>query len=189
MTSLFDALRAECDDLVQQGETIALRGVLRVLDRLVARKHERYQRVLPLADYLVDRWDKARALGFGEGTSLYDSSMVIGEVTMGKRCWVGPFTVLDGSGGLTVGDDVTFSAGVQVYTHDSLRSTLEGAAIERAPVRIGNNVYIGPNAVIARGVTLGDRAVVGANSLVLSDVPAGAKVAGNPARRLDSSDR
>ena len=45
---------------------------------------------LPLADYFVDRWDKARLLGFGEGSSIYDSSLVIGDVKIGKNAWVGP---------------------------------------------------------------------------------------------------
>ncbi len=174
MKSLFVALRKELAG--------AAESALGVVDAIVARKREKFARVLPLADYFVDRWDKARYLGFGEGSSVYDSCMVIGDVKMGKDCWVGPFTILDGSGGLEIGDACTFSAGVQVYTHDSIRSTLEGAPIERSPVKIGSRVYIGPNAVIARGVTIGDRVVVGANSLILEDVPSGSKVAGNPAR-------
>ena len=36
-------------------------------------------RTLPLGDYFVDRWEKARRLGFGEGTSIYDSALVIGK--------------------------------------------------------------------------------------------------------------
>jgi acetyltransferase-like isoleucine patch superfamily enzyme len=158
------------------------------VDALVARKRERHSRVLPLADYFVDRWDKARLLGFGEGSSIYDSSLVIGDVKVGKNAWVGPFTILDGSGGLEIGDECTLSAGVHVYTHDSVRATLDGAPIERQPVKIGNRVYIGPHSVIARGVTIGDRVVVGANSLVREDVPSGKKVAGNPARILGDVD-
>lgn len=65
--------------------------------------HARYDRTLPLADYVVDRWDKARELGFGEGTSIYDSSLVLGDVQVGRHTWIGPFTVLDGSGGLAIG--------------------------------------------------------------------------------------
>jgi acetyltransferase-like isoleucine patch superfamily enzyme len=47
---------------------------------------------------------------------------------------------------------------------------------------IGNGVYIGPNAVIQMGVTIGDRAIAGANSLVNGDVPPGVKAVGSPAR-------
>jgi acetyltransferase-like isoleucine patch superfamily enzyme len=178
---LFEAVRGELEDR-------ALHALLAAVDVLVEKKRQKFGRVLPFGDYLVDRWDKARLLGFGEGTSVYDSSLVLGDVKCGKNGWIGPFTILDGSGGLTMGDDVTISAGVHVYTHDSVQNTLTGAPIERSPVVIGNKVYVGPHSVIARGVTIGDGSVVGACSLVLADVPAGSKVAGSPARLLGRVD-
>jgi acetyltransferase-like isoleucine patch superfamily enzyme len=54
--------------------------------------------------------------------------------------------------------------------------------IECAATSIGNGFYIGPNAIIQMGVTIGDRAIVGANSLVNRDIPPGAKAFGSPAR-------
>lgn len=184
MNSVFATVRKELDGFIDQSEERILRALFRAIDHLIERKHHRFKRVLPLADYVVDRWDKAKLLGFGAGTSIYDSSLVLGDVVVGENCWIGPFTVIDGSGGLTIGDNCTFSAGVQVYTHDSVRAAVDGMPIERSPVRIGNHVYVGPNSVIARGVTIGDRVVVGANSLVTSDVRSGTKVAGNPAREI-----
>ena len=50
------------------------------------------------------------------------------------------------------------------------------------PVSIGKNCFIGARAIILKGVTIGDRAVVGAGAVVTRDVPAGAVVAGNPAK-------
>lgn len=144
---------------------------------------EKFNRTLPLADYIVDRWEKARELGFGEGTSIYDSSLVLGDVKVGHDTWIGPFTVLDGSGGgLTIGSHCSISAGVQIYTHDTVDRSLSGgvAPVVRARTAIGSNCYIGPNAVIAKGVTIGDRVVIGANSLVLNDIPAGMKAFGTP---------
>jgi acetyltransferase-like isoleucine patch superfamily enzyme len=145
-----------------------------------------FRRTLPFGDYIVDRWEKARALGFGEGTSIYDSAHVFGDVAVGRNTWIGPFTILDGSGGLTIGDNCSISAGAQIYSHDTVEWAVSGGAAEysRAPTRIGNNCYIGPNAVIAKGVTIGDGAIVGANSLVLKDVPASSKVAGSPVRPI-----
>lgn len=148
--------------------------------------NERHRRSLPLADYVVDRWEKARELGFGEGSSIYDSVLLLGDVQVGRNTWIGPFVVLDGSGGLCIGSNCSISAGVQVYTHDTVRWAVTGgvAPPERAPTRIGNNCYIGPNTVVAKGVHIGDGCIVGANSLVLEDIPAGQKAFGTPCRTV-----
>jgi acetyltransferase-like isoleucine patch superfamily enzyme len=149
-----------------------------------------YQRTLPLADYVVDRWEKARLLGFGQGSSIYDSALVLGEVKVGVHTWIGPFTVLDGSGGLVIGDHCEISAGVQIYSHDSVQRAISGGKhpIERSPSRIGSHCYIGPNAVISRGVSIGDGCIIGANSLVNSSLPPGVKAWGTPARVVGRTD-
>jgi acetyltransferase-like isoleucine patch superfamily enzyme len=94
-----------------------------------------------------------------------------------------------GSGGLVIGDYCSISAGVQIYTHDTVRWALSGGLdpIERAPVKIGNRCYIGPNVIIAKGVTIGDGSVIGANSLVNCDIPSGSRAWGTPARCQNSS--
>lgn len=164
----------------------ALLDQLRALFR--ARRNEvdaHHRRTLPFGDYVSDRWEKAQMLGFGEGSSIYDSAHVFGDVSVGRHTWIGPFTILDGSGGgLVIGDNCSISAGVQIYTHDTVAWATSGgrAAYVHAPTRIGSNCYLGPNAVVAKGVTIGDGAVIGANSLVLRDVAAGATAYGNPAR-------
>jgi acetyltransferase-like isoleucine patch superfamily enzyme len=59
---------------------------------------------------------------------------------------------------------------------------------EHAPVLIENDVFVGMNALILKGVSVGAGAVIGAGSVVVGDVPAATLVAGNPAkavRRLD----
>lgn len=143
-----------------------------------------WSRTMPFADYVSDRWQKAQSLGFGKGTSVYDSVLVLGDVRVGNNTWIGPFVVLDGSGALTIGNNCSISAGVQIYTHDTVAWAVSGGKrnAEHAPVRIGNNCYIGPNAIIAKGVTIGDRCVIGANSFVRSDIPGDTKAWGNPAR-------
>ncbi|CAH2600964.1 maltose O-acetyltransferase [Rhodovastum atsumiense] len=88
--------------------------------------------------------------------------------------------------GIEVGDLVQIGPGVQVYTADHPRDpALRRAGYEFGrPVRIGSNVWIGGGAIILPGVTIGEDAVIGAGSVVTRDVPAGATVAGNPARVL-----
>lgn len=147
--------------------------------------HERYQRTMPFGEYVVDRWEKARLLGFGPRSSIYDSSLVLGDVYVDADTWIGPFTVLDGSGGqLRIGSHCAISAGVQIYTHDTVRRTLSGGVepIDKAPTTIGSNCYIGPNAVISKGVTIGDHVIIGANSFINRDIPAYTKVYGTPGR-------
>lgn len=150
----------------------------------LAETAQRWKRYLPFGDYVLDRWERAKKMCFGEGASIYDSSLVMGDVSVGAHTWIGPFTVLDGSGGLEIGDYCSISAGVQIYSHDSVQWALSGgkAPYDKAPVKIGSRCYVGPNTVIAKGVTIGDGCVIGANSLVLGDIPAGSKAFGIPCR-------
>ncbi len=152
--------------------------------------HARWPRTLPLGDYVVDRWEKARILGFGDGASIYDSSVVIGDVRVGPHTWIGPFTLLEGTGGLTIGAHCSISAGVQIYTHNTIRWAVTGgdADPERLPTTIGSRCYIGPNTVVAKGVTIGDGCIVGACSLVLDDIPAGSKAFGTPCKVVGRAD-
>ena len=145
---------------------------------------QRWKRSLPFADYIVDRWEKACSLGFGEGSSIYDSALVLGDVKVGTNTWIGPFTVLDGSGGLSIGSNCSISAGVQIYSHDSVQWAVSGGAApyEYAPTFIGDRCYVGPNVVIAKGVRIGTGCIIGANSLVLGDIPENSTAVGTPCR-------
>lgn len=146
-----------------------------------------FHRSLSFQDGLFDRWERAKRLGFGEEASIYNSALVYGDVRVGRGTWVGPYTVLDGSGeALEIGDYCSVSAGVHIYTHDTLSWALSGGLAPklRAPVTIGDCCYIGSQSVIAAGVSIGQRCVVGANSFVNDAVPNGSIVGGSPARRL-----
>lgn len=84
---------------------------------------------------------------------------------------------------ITIGDDVTMSIRVTVMAHDaSTKKTLGYTKIGQ--VHIGNHVFIGANATILPGVTIGDYAVIGAGSIVAHDVPARTVVAGVPAKEI-----
>lgn len=110
---------------------------------------------------------------------------IIGEPTIGAGTWIGAFTVIDGSGGLTIGSGCDISCGAQIYTHSSAKRCVSGRAypvVDRAPTVIGDRVFIGANAVIQMGVRIGDGALVAAGAVVTADVAAGTLVAGVPAR-------
>ena len=155
----------------------------KLIFKLVTNKKDGYDRFLSTPDYFIDRWERAKYMGFGEGSSVYDSCLVLGKVSVGNNTWIGPYTVLDGSGGgLTIGDNCDICAGVQIYTHSTVNRVINGAEIEKAPVSIGSNVYIGPNVVVAMGCCIGDRVVIGANSFVNIDIPNDSKAFGTPAR-------
>lgn len=150
-----------------------------------AEKLAAWQRSLPIPELIGDRWDRARRLGFGSGSSIYDSAIVMGEVDVGENVWIGPSTLLDGTGGgLRIGDWCNVSAGVQIYSHDTVLNVLSGGRVppKTGPVSIGARTYIGPHAVLAGGVSIGSLSVIGACSFVNRSVPNRVVVAGAPAR-------
>lgn len=87
---------------------------------------------------------------------------------------------------VSIGDLTQIGPCVQILTADHPRDpAARRAKLESGrPVRIGRNVWIGGGAILLPGVTIGDDAIVGAGAVVTRDVPAGATVAGNPARVL-----
>jgi acetyltransferase-like isoleucine patch superfamily enzyme len=114
---------------------------------------------------------------------------IIGDPAIGDGTWIGAFTVIDGSGGLTIGAGCDISCGAAIYTHSTVRRCVSGRAyqeVDRAPVRIGDRVFIGANATVLMGVTIGDGAVVGAGAVVTADVPARTVVVGVPARPVST---
>lgn len=83
-----------------------------------------------------------------------------------------------------IGDNVLCAPYVQIYTayhpiEPEIRLTGKELA---APITIGNNVWIGGNAIICPGVTIGDNTTIGAGSVVTKNIPANVVAAGNPCR-------
>lgn len=159
-----------------------------LFNKLKTEYRRKWKRDLPFEEYLSDRWERARGLGFGKNTSIYQSSYVYGNVKAGKNTWIGPYTILDGTGGLEIGDNCSISSGVHIYTHNSVNwAVTKGKAhYERKPVKIESYCFIGPNSVIKNGVKIGKHSVVGALSFVNKDVEPYSIVAGNPAKKIGS---
>lgn len=89
-----------------------------------------------------------------------------------SHCWL-----------ISIGDNVTFSIRVTVLAHDASMKAMVGYA-RIGKVHIGDNVFVGANATILPGVTIGNNSVIAANSVVTKNVPEGCVVAGNPAKIL-----
>lgn len=145
---------------------------------------QRFDRSLPFADGLFDRWERARRLGFGADASIYDSALVFGEVSVGESTWIGPNVLLDGSGGrLVIGHHCSISTGVHIYTHDTVLWSLSMGVAPRhtAPVRIGSGCHVGAQSVVAAGTVIGDQCVIGANSFVKGELSDRTIAAGSPA--------
>lgn len=102
-------------------------------------------------------------IGPGSGLNSYSRVVAFERITIGERCAIGQFA--------------------SILDHD--HSFIEGGKMKgyvTSPISIGNDVWIGDKAVILKGVMIGDAALIAAGAVVTKNVPAGALVAGVPAR-------
>lgn len=113
---------------------------------------------------------------------------------IGKRCKISSHTFI--CEGVTIGDNCFIGHGVIFINDKHPRSVNKDNRLETEAdwadrflnTKIGNNVSIGSNATILGGITIGDRAMIGAGSVVTKNVPAGQVWAGNPARMLKAAE-
>lgn len=121
-----------------------------------------------------------------------------GDISIGEWCYIGEGARVWSSGSVHIGDRVLISHNVNIF--DSLTHPLNArqrhaqfkAIIQTGhprsidlgerPVTVGNDVWIGANSCVLRGVILGEGAIVGTGAVVTHDVPPFTLVAGNPAR-------
>lgn len=145
---------------------------------------ERFNRVLPTGELLFDRFEKAKYLNMGQGSSIYDTSIVMGKIVAGKNVWIGPYTLIEGiHGKVTIGDFVSINTGVYIFTHDSTKYYISNGAepFRKGDVIIGSNTVIGSMSMIGYDVAVGHHCIIAANSVVSRDVPDYTVVAGTPA--------
>jgi len=115
----------------------------------------------------------------------YGSNMIIGErVFFNFNC-----VVLDVMK-VVIGDRTLFGPNVQIYTATHPVNHKERASgVEYAkPITIGNDVWVGGSAVICPGVSIGDRTIIGAGSVVTKDIPSDVFAAGNPCKVIREID-
>ena len=111
-------------------------------------------------------------------------------LTIGEKCSFGAFNHITCVNMISIGDNLLTGKWVTITDNSHGMSGMDiqkNPPIERplyskGPVIIGNNVWIGDKATILSGVTIGDGAIIGANTVVTKDVPPYSVVVGNPAR-------
>lgn len=117
-------------------------------------------------------------------------SMIIatasGDISIGDRVIINN-SVLFSAAGIVIGDDTMLSPGCKVFDTDFHSTNSEyrlngNTHVPTKPIMIGKHVFLGANVTVLKGVTIGDRAVVGAGSVVTHDIPADEIWAGNPAK-------
>jgi galactoside O-acetyltransferase len=116
--------------------------------------------------------------------------------TCGDRCFIGASQIVCAER-ITMGDDVVISWGVTIVDHNShaiqwedrchdvldwCRGRKSWDHVKVAPVKLDDKVWIGFNAIILKGITIGEGAIVAAGAVVTKNVPPYTIVAGNPAK-------
>jgi acetyltransferase-like isoleucine patch superfamily enzyme len=123
----------------------------------------------------IDHYVKRGAL-IGCGTVVYQPMHTIIDDTR-------PFLI-------EIGENVQITKGTTILTHGYDWSVLKGTYKEvlgsAGKVKIGNNVFIGMNSTILKGVTIGDNVIIGANSLVNRNIPNNTVCAGNPCKVIST---
>jgi acyl carrier protein len=107
------------------------------------------------------------------------------KITIGSNCYIGPYVWIEGHAGLEIGNSVHIAGpGTNLHTHSGMKMALNGEHLGnpgykpnlekshyyRVPIRIGNNVWIGPNCSISPGVVIQDFVVVMPNTIVRSGI-------------------
>lgn len=120
----------------------------------------------------------------GDWTSIHDRSLILSTagVSIGQHGWFGQHCILDGSGGLTIGNGVRVGMYSQIWSHVAAGEQIEGCTLygER-PVVLEDDVWLVGSCIVASGVTLGRRLVALIASNITKSWPANTVLAGSPA--------
>ena len=144
----------------------------------------------PVEGEILEGLDEGR-VKVGEGTLFEPGCWLTltpeARITIGEGCFLNRNTMVAATDHVEIGDHVMFANGCFVgdaahrFDDPDLPITWQGFS-SKGPVKIGSNVWFGANCVVTSGVTIGDRCVIGSNSVVLRDLPDGVIAAGNPAK-------
>jgi acetyltransferase-like isoleucine patch superfamily enzyme len=109
-----------------------------------------------------------------------------GKIRLDRKVWLGPYVVIYGHGGVEIGEQSLISMHCTIlsssHTIPSEETFIRDMPDRLLPTKIGRDCWIGANAVILGGVTIGDGCVVGAGAVVTQDLPMYSVAIGVPAR-------
>ncbi len=118
------------------------------------------------------------------------TSSVGDNIQIGRSVWISfacsGNCYIQGINGVHIGDDTIFAPGVKIISANHAFADFNSWP-KKDPVIIGRHCWLGANAVILPGVTLGDNVIVGAGAVVTKSVPSNTIVAGVPARPIGNS--
>ncbi len=108
---------------------------------------------------------------------------------IGKNVYIAPNCLIECNDSVTIDDGCDIGPNVTISTSDSSKANVTGyGKIKEEPVYIEKNVYIGSNAVILPGISIGEKSVIGAGAVVTKNVPAKSVMAGVPAKKIKNAD-
>lgn len=107
---------------------------------------------------------------------------ISGRIEIGNNCFFNNYCSINSLKKISIGDDCIFGEGVKIYDHNHIYGknvTTSKSGYNVDEIKIKNNVWIGSNVTILKGVTIGNNVVIGANSLIYKDVPDNSLVLNN----------
>jgi acetyltransferase-like isoleucine patch superfamily enzyme len=193
-----------------------IRRILTLPDRMVWRISQYFfskQCVFDMGVQFVDGADISNMqnipdkIVIGKNSVIHGQLMVFkhgGTINIGESCYIGKDSRIWSTEKISIGNNVLISHNVNIHDNNSHAFSAKKRRLEfkevfsigrpdnvsdvtSSPIKIGNDVWIGFNSIILKGVSIGDGAIVSAGATVVSDVPRYSIVAGSPAKIIGSS--
>ena len=169
---------------IENETSSAIQDLFKTLEKLPFGSSNRDKKLRPtiiaqLTSQLLNDSERARFLGLPETTRIREGTKIISpeNLIMGEYCWIGEGSVLDASGGLSIGNHTTIGLGVNIWTHSSYLANLTMANYSQSELNfrsstfIGDGVFISGPVVVMPGVSIGSKSFIRPFSVIDGDIP------------------